>query len=400
MATHCTRRVVSQLLLLAKRSASGSKSEAVSGASSRTASKQPTNKKQRPLEGIKVIELSGLPAIPAAVAAVPFCGLVLADFGADVTVVKMAEGELLEHRLIRGKKIDVLNLKTSQGLKEVREICLKSDVLLDPYRPGVIEKAGLDPVQLLKENEKLIVARITGFGQTGELANRAGRELNYVSMTGLMPTMVGHSTARFPYWVPANILAGFAGGSMIGAYGILAALLQRQFNGGKGSIIDISMVEGLAYLSSFITMYKDIDNIWNKQYAWFSGDCPVYRCYETADGKYMAVGALERKFSVTLLKTLNLDGHLSDIWSKPEEVSKKMEAVFKSKTRREWARIFRGVDACVTPVIEMPEVGRVRHHQQREAFERQGEKFVPQPAPRIYSREEYEQILNDIESKI
>uniref|UniRef100_A0A914SG14 Uncharacterized protein n=1 Tax=Parascaris equorum TaxID=6256 RepID=A0A914SG14_PAREQ len=267
---------------------------AVSGASSRTASKQPTNKKQRPLEGIKVIELSGLPAIPAAVAAVP-------------------------------------------------------DVLLDPYRPGVIEKAGLDPVQLLKENEKLIVARITGFGQTGELANRAGRELNYVSMTGLMPTMVGHSTAR-----------------------------------GKGSIIDISMVEGLAYLSSFITMYKDIDNIWNKQYAWFSGDCPVYRCYETADGKYMAVGALERKFSVTLLK----------------KVSKKMEAVFKSKTRREWARIFRGVDACVTPVIEMPEVGRVRHHQQREAFERQGEKFVPQPAPRIYSREEYEQILNDIESKI
>ncbi|KHN75964.1 CaiB/baiF CoA-transferase family protein [Toxocara canis] len=396
MAAHCTRRIVSQLLVIATRSVSGSTASEASS----TVNFGATKTKRLPLEGIKVVELSGIPAIPTGVAVVPFCGLILADFGADVTVIKKAEGELLEYRLTRGKTLNVLNMQDSKDVKKVRSLCLESDVLLDPYRPGVIERAGLDPLQLLKDNEKLIVARITGFGQTGELSQRFGRELNYVSMSGLMPTFAGHSPARFPYWTPANLLAGFAGGSLMAAFGIVAALMQRSFNGGKGAIIDVSMVEGLAYLGSFQTIYKDIDNVWNKPYSWFSGDCPVYRCYETADGKFMAVAALERKFHSTLLKTLGLNAKVSDIWTKPEEVTKEMEAIFKSKTRREWAKIFRGVDACVTPAVDLQEVGRVRHHQQREAFKMEKNKFIPQPAPRIYTREEYEAILNDIDSKI
>uniref|UniRef100_A0A0M3K638 Alpha-methylacyl-CoA racemase (inferred by orthology to a human protein) n=1 Tax=Anisakis simplex TaxID=6269 RepID=A0A0M3K638_ANISI len=253
---------------------------------------------------------------------------------------------------------------------------------------------------LLQENEKLIVARITGFGQTGELAQRFGRELNYVALSGLMPTFAGHSVKRFPYWTPANMLAGFAGGSLMAAFGILAAIHQRIINGGKGSIIDVSMVDGLAYLGSFQTIYKDIDNVWNKPYSWFSGDCPVYRCYETSDGKFMAVAALERRFHTKMLQVLEVNIPVSDIWTKPAEVTEKLEAVFKTKTRREWMEIFRGVDACVTPVVGLNEVGRIRHHQQRKSFKLEGHKFIPQPTPRIYSCEEYEAMLDSTKLKI
>ncbi|KHN74153.1 CaiB/baiF CoA-transferase family protein [Toxocara canis] len=341
----------------------------------------------RPLEGVKVVELAGL-------APVPFCGLVLADFGAQVTVIKKGGDELLEQRMTRGKRQKVVNLKSAEGLKEVREMCLTHDVLLDPYRPGVLEKMGLDPVDLIKHNKKLIVARITGYGQTGEMAPRAGHDINYVSLTGMQPTIAGHSPHRLPYWPPANLLADFAGGGLSAAFGVAAALYHRHQNGGIGGVIDVSMVEGLAYLSTFITAYKDVDVMWNKPYAWFSGDSPIYRTYRTADDKYMAVGALEPKFTNTLFETLKLTSTITDLLERPQEVTKEMERVFKSKTRAEWTKVFSGVDACVTPVLEMHEVGDLKHHQQRGCFIHDGNKFWGGPAPKIYTAEQFSASLN------
>uniref|UniRef100_A0A915AWF9 Alpha-methylacyl-CoA racemase n=1 Tax=Parascaris univalens TaxID=6257 RepID=A0A915AWF9_PARUN len=364
MAIYCSRQLLSRLVCTVTLNAPAS------------------TMSTHPFEGIKVVELAGL-------APVPFCGLVLADFGAQVTVIKKGGDELLEQRMTRGKTQKIVDLKSENGLREVREMCGASDVLLDPYRPGVLEKMGLNPVDLIKDNKKLIVARITGYGQTGEMAPRAGHDINYVSLTGMLPTIAGHSPHRLPYWPPANLLADFGGGGLSAAFGVAAALFQRERNGGFGGVVDVSMVEGLAYLSSFITAYKDIDLMWNKPYAWFSGDSPIYRTYLTADNKYMAVGALEPKFTKTLFETLNLKSTVNDLLERPEEVTKEMESVFRSKTRTEWTRIFKYIDACVTPVLEMEEVDNFKHHQQRECFIHEGNKFWGGPAPKIYTAEQF-----------
>ncbi|KAK0405390.1 hypothetical protein QR680_017964 [Steinernema hermaphroditum] len=346
---------------------------------------------QKPLRGVKVVEIVGL-------APVPYCGLVLADFGADVTILAK-ETATVEQRLNRGKKTVTVDFKSTEGIAEIREMCLNSDVLLDPFRPGVLENMGLDPVDLLAQNKKLIVARLTGYGQTGKFALEAGHDINYVSMTGLLPTLAGRYNK--PYWPPANILADFAGGGLTAAFGVVAALFQREQNGGQGSIVDVSMVDGLSYLGSFVTMYKDIDLMWNHNYAFFSGACPIYRTYETKDGKYMAVGALERKFNAPFFKVMGVKAKLSDIMDKTDVVVKELEEKFKTKTRDEWVEIFKDADCCVTPVLDIEEVGNHPHHQSRGGFKQVEEKWVPEPAPRIYSAEQFKKLRDeDLKSKI
>ncbi|VDN41842.1 unnamed protein product [Gongylonema pulchrum] len=191
-------------------------------------------KQIRPLDGIKVIELEGY--VP-----VPHCGLILSDFGAKVTVIsrvaffERSYGEktvpIDEHCLTRGKELILLNLKTKDGLKKAREMILSSDVLLDPFRPGVLEKLGLDPVELLKDNKKLVVARLSGYGQTGDLSRTAGHDLNFASMSGLLPAMTAKVIPRPPYWPSANMVTGLAGGALTTAFGVVAALFNRCNNG-------------------------------------------------------------------------------------------------------------------------------------------------------------------------
>ncbi|PAV69517.1 hypothetical protein WR25_11988 [Diploscapter pachys] len=201
------------------------------------------------LAGIKVLELEGL-------APVPHCGLLLADLGAQVTVISKDDNQYPEQRLIRGKARESIDLKTKEGVLKLREMCRTSDVLLDPYRPGILEKMELDPISLLSEvNKGLVICRLTGYGQTGDMSKEAGHDINYVSITG-----------------------------------------------GNGCVIDSSMVEGLAYLGSFVSQYQDLSMLWTDPYAMFSGMSPVYRTYETSDGKYVAVGALEPKFNGNLLQ--------------------------------------------------------------------------------------------------
>ncbi|EYC04327.1 hypothetical protein Y032_0088g2145 [Ancylostoma ceylanicum] len=223
------------------------------------------------LQGVRVIELAGL-------APVPHCGMVLADFGASVMLIEKPNDKddaAMEQRLAGRKTRQGLDLRSSEDRTKLRQLCRDSDVLLDPYRPGVLEKMGLDPVELLEENKGLVVCRLTGYGQTGPLAQEAGHDINYVAITGLLPTISGHSCHRPT--PPVNLLADFAGGGLTAAFGIVAALLKREKNGGHGCIIDCSMSEGLSYLASFVHRYHDIEHLWTQPYAAFSGDCPIYR---------------------------------------------------------------------------------------------------------------------------
>ncbi|GMT05421.1 hypothetical protein PENTCL1PPCAC_27595, partial [Pristionchus entomophagus] len=342
---------------------------------------QPPGHRLLPLKGVTVLELGGL-------APVPHCGMMLADFGADVTVLEKG-GEIVEQRLNRGKKMVEVDLKSADGVNSVRDMCRTADVLLDPYRPGVLEKLGLDPLQLLQDNPGLIVCRLTGFGQAGPLSQEAGHDINYTAISGYLPTIAG--TRKQPPWPPVNLLSDFAGGGLTAAFGIVAALFQRTTNGGKGAVLDVSMTEGLAYLSTFISMYKSIDYLWTVPFAAFGSECPIYRCYETKDGKYMSVGCLEPKFTHNMLEVTGLTRFsVPEVHQNPAEVVKALEEVFKQKTRDEWAKIFEGKDACVAPVLDMDEVGDYPHHRERGAFVRdeEGHRWIPRPHPRIYSREE------------
>ncbi|KAK6026219.1 III protein, CoA-transferase family [Ostertagia ostertagi] len=335
------------------------------------------------LNGVRVIELAGL-------APVPHCGMVLADFGANVTVIEKPSRDddiPMEQRMAERKTLQGLDLKSPQDVEKLKQLCRTSDVLLDPYRPGVLEQIGLDPVKLLEENKGLIVCRLTGYGQTGPLAQEAGHDINYVSITGLLPTTSGHNCAR--PWPPANLLADFAGGGLTAAFGIVAALLKREKNGGHGCIIDCSMFEGLSYLASFIRRYHDIEHLWTQPYAAFSGDCPIYRTYKTKDDKWLAVGALEPKFSRNLFKVLGIDRDVSDIFSDPATVSAEMEEIFRTKTRDEWMKLFTGKQACVTPVLDHDEALQYEHNVVRGSFTEVDNRTVPQPAPRMYSKDEF-----------
>lgn len=196
----------------------------------------------------------------------------------------------MEQRLVRHKKRIQLDFK--KNFDKLKSLILSADVLLDPYRPGVLEAIGLDPVKLVEVNKKLIVARITGYGQTGPLAKSGGHDINYVGLSGALPRISGNNKNL---WPPANLLADFAGGGLTAAFGICAALVRRGRTG-EGAIIDVSMTEGVAYIASQLFAYGDVDEFWNEDMGLFSGNLPVFRCYETKDGKFMASGGLEVKF--------------------------------------------------------------------------------------------------------
>ncbi|CAD5234336.1 unnamed protein product [Bursaphelenchus xylophilus] len=326
------------------------------------------------LKGIKVIELEGL-------APVPFCGQILADFGADVTAIKKKKSGSLKAKFSRNKRSISLDYK--DDIHHIRDLVDRADVLLDPYKPGVLEAIGLAPLELWKTNPGLIVARITGYGQTGSMAKKGGHDLNYVSLSGILPFISGKNERP---WPPANVLADFAGGGLNGAFGILAAIIKRNRTG-EGAVVDVSMTEGVSYLGAMLFEYQGNEVMWNKDFGLFRGDCPIYRTYQTKDDKFMAVGALEPKFHQAVFKTLDVDPNLID---NPTELTNVLEAKFKSKTRNEWASIFEKVDACVTPVLDLEEVKDSELHKSRNNF--RPDESLSQPSPRIYSSQELKKL--------
>ncbi|XP_037229121.1 alpha-methylacyl-CoA racemase [Falco biarmicus] len=328
------------------------------------------------LSGVRVLELAGL-------APAPLCGMILADFGAWVVRVDRAPRSAVATDVQgRGKRSLALNLKRPPGAAALRRLCCGADVLIEPFRHGVMEELGLGPEILLQENPRLIYARLTGFGQTGKYARSAGHDINYLALSGVL-SKLGRKDEN-PY-APINLLADFAGGGVMCALGIITALYERT-KSGKGQIVDASMVEGVAYLSSFLWKSQNL-GLWNRPRGenLLDGGAPFYETYKTSDGKYMAVGAIEPQFYEQLINGLGLGSHelpsqLS--FSDWPEMKKKFASIFAQKTQAEWCSIFDGTDACVTPVLSFDDVASHQHNKQRSSFIRNDqEEISPRPAP-------------------
>uniref|UniRef100_A0A1L8DZL2 Putative l-carnitine dehydratase/alpha-methylacyl-coa racemase n=1 Tax=Nyssomyia neivai TaxID=330878 RepID=A0A1L8DZL2_9DIPT len=322
------------------------------------------------LKGLKVLELVGL-------APAPFCGMILSDFGATVTRIDKTPHNMLD-TLKDGKRNIALNLKQKEGRQIVRDLCKISDVLIEPYRPGVMEKLGLGPETLLADNPKLVYARLTGFGQTGVLAQRAGHDINYMAISGIL-SFLGRKNEKPT--APLNLIADFAGGGLMCAFGILAALLARQ-NTGRGQIVDAAMVEGAAYVSSFLTRSQNLP-IWGKDRGenMLDTGCFFYDTYETKDGKYMSVGCLEHGFFETMLNTLGITGQLTQ-FDDNEKGRKILEDIFRTKTQGEWSEIFEKTDSCVFPVLHWSEAPKHPHNKERNAF-LDVKDVIPNPSPKL-----------------
>ncbi|KAK3327681.1 CoA-transferase family III domain-containing protein, partial [Cercophora scortea] len=305
----------------------------------------------------------------------PFAGLLLSDAGASVLRIDRAQSHPsplpTADLLTRHKTSLAVDLKSPQGISLILSLSRAADVLIDPFRPGVLEKLGLGPSVLCAANPRLIYARLTGFRRDGRYADMAGHDINYLAVSGALNLLGRKGSPPTP---PANLLADFAGGGATLVHGILLALLARGVDG-KGQVVEASMVDGASYLATFARFAL-------KTPAWdrprgenlLDSGCPYYDTYETRDGGFMAVGALEPKFFAELAQGLGIEG---DGWEARRyerenwgELRKVLEGKFKERTREEWERVFDGTDACCTPVLgygEMERGGAAREGDQRPA---------------------------------
>jgi alpha-methylacyl-CoA racemase len=305
---------------------------------------------------VRVIELGGIGPGPHA-------GMMLADLGADVVRVRRPGGLSMppEDRdlLHRGKRIVDLDVKSQPGT--LLELAAKADVLLDCFRPGTCERLGIGPDDCAAVNPRLIFARITGWGQHGPVAHTAGHDINYLSQTGALSALGYRDRPPMP---PLNLVADFGGGSMLVLLGIAVALYERE-RSGKGQVIDAAMVDGVSLLAQMMWTMKSTGSLRDERESFLlDGGAPFYRCYETSDGKYVAVGAIEPQFFAALLSGLDLS---------PDEVPGQLDIAsyqrmydtfakrFAGRTRDEWTQIFAGTDACVTPVLTWNEAAANDH---------------------------------------
>lgn len=279
-----------------------------------------------------------------------------------------------------GKKSICLNLKTANGIKIARKLIQTSDVSIEPFRAGVMEQLGLGPDVLLKDNPRLIYARLTGFGQTGPYAKKAGHDINFLALSGLL-SMFGRKHEKPSF--PVNLAADFGGGGLMCTLGILLALFERE-RSGKGQIVDASMVNGTAYLGSYLYRSQETPLLWGQPRGCniLDSGAPFYEVYETKDGKYIAVGAIETTFYKDLLVGLNLsesEAPQYDFATTKEKFKEK----FLEKTRDEWCKVFEKLDACVMPVLGLTEAPQDPHNKSQSTFIQSNTVTAPRPAPNL-----------------
>ncbi|WP_444984841.1 CaiB/BaiF CoA transferase family protein [Halomonas mongoliensis] len=329
-----------------------------------------------PLNGVKVIEIQGLG--PA-----PFCGMMLADMGADVVSVTRLDSGGGQRVSERGKRSIALNLKQPRGIELLLELCEGADILIEGFRPGVAEKLGFGPDACHSRNPALVYGRMTGWGQSGPLAGTAGHDINYIALSGALHA-IGRKGER-PV-VPLNLVGDFGGGGMMLAFGVACALLEAR-QSGVGQVVDASMVEGSALLMSMMYGFKAAGN-WHdeRESNLLDGAAHFYDTYETRDGKYVAVGAIEPQFYRLLLEAVGVDPEALGeqrnraTWSKGRDV---LEKIFLQKTRDEWCELFEGSDACISPVLSMSEAPEHPHNRARDTFIELDGILQPAPAPRF-----------------
>lgn len=332
---------------------------------------------QGPLTGKTVIEFAGL-------GPTPFAGMMLADQGAKVIIVHKPGIKVNDSPLEvmnRGKQYVEVDLKTQSGVDKVLGMVTDADALVEGYRPEVMERLGLGPDECLKLNPKLVYGRMTGWGRSGQLAMRAGHDINYISLSGALHAM---GTPAAPL-VPLNLVGDFGGGGAFMAMGIVSAMLYAERNG-KGQVVDASVLSGTQNLMAMIySRYEDGRWHDSRQSNYLDGAAPYYTVYPCSDAEHVAVGALEEKFFDTLLATLKIDprqyGDRYDrtLWKKQRDM---IARIFMSKSRDEWSNIFEKIDACVTPVLSLTEVKLHKHNIELEAYVN-SDNLQAMPSPRF-----------------
>jgi alpha-methylacyl-CoA racemase len=331
-----------------------------------------------PLTGLKVVELAGIGPGPHA-------AMVLADLGAEVVRVDRPSGGLqlgapgAPDPTLRGRRRVAADLKDPAGRETVLRLVERADVLLEGYRPGVTERLGVGPADCHARNPRLVYARMTGWGQDGPLSDRAGHDINYISLTGALHAIGRAGERPVP---PLNLVGDFGGGSMLLVVGVLAALWEAQ-RSGRGQVVDAAMVDGASLLLQIVWGLRG-QGLWSDrpEANVLDGHAPFYDTYTCADGRHVAVGALEPQFYAALLAGLGLDGE--ELPSQHDRAGwpalrARFTEVFASRGRDEWAEVFAATDACVTPVLAFGEVPAHPHLAARSTIvERDG---VPQAAP-------------------
>ncbi|MFJ2260265.1 CaiB/BaiF CoA transferase family protein [Streptomyces sp. NPDC087844] len=333
-----------------------------------------------PLAGVRVVELAGIG--PG-----PFAAMLLADLGADVVRVDRPGGGSLAidpayDITNRNKRSVIADLKAADGAERVLALVERADILVEGFRPGVAERLGIGPEACHARNPGLVYGRMTGWGQDGPLAPRAGHDIAYIALTGTLG-MIGAPDE--PPAVPANLVGDYAGGSLYLVVGVLAALHHARATG-VGQVVDAAIVDGTAHLSSMIHGMLAAGGWQDRRGAnLLDGGCPYYGTYETADGRYMAVGALEGQFYDEFTELLGLGESASarkDL-SRWGELREAVAARFRTRTRDEWTAVFEGSDACVAPVLSLREAPHHPHLAARGTFTDHGGITQPAPAPRF-----------------
>jgi len=330
-------------------------------------------KQAAPLAGMRIVEMD-------AIGPVPLAGLLLAGSGAEVIRIGRGSGEWDEKALAgdalhRGKTTVTLDLKDPADAALALDLIAASDAMIEGFRPGTMERLGLGPQEAMSRNPALVYGRMTGWGQTGPRAREAGHDINYLAITGVL-SLIGPKERPM---APLNLAADYGGGAMLLVLGLMAALWSARATG-RGQVIDAAMVDGAGFLATLFHAYQQT-GLWNggRESNLLDGGAPFYRCYECADGGFMAAGAIEPKFYAAMMAGLQLDP--AD-WPQADQASwraatEAIAARFASAPRAHWEEVFAGTDACVTPVLDLGEARNDRHLLARKLFEQAGARVAP-----------------------
>lgn len=334
-----------------------------------------------PLHGMKIIEIAGIG--PG-----PFAAMLLADMGAEVLRIQRpgncaAAAESRFDVLGRGKRTLVLDLHDPSAIAALLQLIERADVLIEGFRPGVMERLGLGPEVCLKQNPRLVFGRVTGWGQTGPLAHAAGHDINYIALTGALHA-IGRS-GEAPV-VPVNYVGNFGGGGMLLAFGVMCAAHEARTSG-RGQVVDAAIIDGSALLSAMLYGMKAAGQ-WagSRGENLLDGGAHFYDTYACADGKFISIGAIDDRFYQLLLERCGINDPAFEAKMDPHAwpvLKNRLADVFKTRTRAEWCAVLEGSDACFAPVLDWDEAPQHPHNQTRSTFITVDSVVQPAPAPRF-----------------
>jgi alpha-methylacyl-CoA racemase len=336
-----------------------------------------------PLHGVRIVEIAGIG--PG-----PFCGMMLADMGADVIRVDRPAGRAAgtgqppsADVLTRGRRSIAVDLKTEEGVEVVLALAERADGLIEGFRPGVAERLGIGPEPCHARNSRLVYGRMTGWGQTGSCAPMAGHDINYIALAGALWPIGRRDEPPVP---PLNLIGDFGGGGMLLAFGMVCALFEAQ-RSGRGQVVDAAMVDGAAVLTAMIHGFRAAgDWVDERQSNLIDGGAHFYGVYETADGGYVSIGSIEPQFYAELVRLVGIDAE--DLPPQNDRAAwpamrERLAEVFRTRTRDEWCRLLDGTDVCFAPVLSMDEAPHHPHNAGRRTFVEVAGVMQPAPAPRF-----------------